>query len=208
MLKKLFANNKKRRDIRFLDAESYKHLQKTDVSQVFQQKNDEFIRVDKDQIDSGFEELESFDSSSFLDLIKQATIYNDSLEDNLSNHEVIEDADYQNSKIKSLGIFSDSKIYSALIQTVLNNFDVNIKHFNHPSTFRPEKYDFFDDVSSWIIFLSEDEDNQFLDNFLDRYVDKPTLFLFSKLNKDAFVKRISQFIQQNDLHRARAKQEI
>ena len=113
-------------------------------------------------------------------------------------------------QLSGLGVFSDSKIYSALIHSVLSGYHLNIQHFNHPSTFKPERFELFDTVSAWIVFLSDDSgsdadtgysaDSDFLDLFIDRYVDKPTLFLFSKLNKDACIKRINQFIHQHSLH--------
>ena len=207
MLKKFFPVTKKRQDMRFLDAESYKYQQRTDRPCSLPNSDDEFIKVHDNPIDSRLEELEHPDSSSFLDMIRQVTSYTEPAE---QNHEQNVDGYFDDSaKAKnSLGVFSDSKIYSALIQSVLVNFELNIQHFNHPSTFKPEKYDFFDGVSAWIIFLSDEEDNTFLDSFLDRYVDKPTLFLFSKLNKDAFVKRISQFVQQNDLPLVRAEHKV
>ena len=36
---------------------------------------------------------------------------------------------------KGVGIFSDSRMYSAMIQSELKGHNVNIRHFNHPKTF-------------------------------------------------------------------------
>jgi hypothetical protein len=198
MLKKFFTKNKKRCDIRFLDAESFKNQHALGRDVLRQQSDDSFIKVEKNNIHSAFLDLEAFDSVSFLEVIRQATIYSE-VSDNDQGDVVSSNGNLTKTHLNSLGVFSDSKIYSTLIQSVLSSHDLNIEHFNHPNTFKQDKYDFFDEISSWIIFLSDDQDSDFLERFVDRYVDKPTLFLFSKLNKDAFVKRITQFIQQNNL---------
>lgn len=94
----------------------------------------------------------------------------------------------------SLGIFSDSKVYSALIKNELSAYRLDVRHFNHPNTFVESRFDFFDRVSAWIIFLSDDGDEQFIDRFLDRYCDKPTLFLCPKASRTRTAARINQFI--------------
>jgi len=63
---------------------------------------------------------------------------------------------------KSLGIFSDSRIYSAMIRHELKCHDVTIKHFHHPASFRPERFDLFDSIDAWMVFLSDDYDGPFL----------------------------------------------
>jgi len=99
----------------------------------------------------------------------------------------------------SLGIFSDTKMYSALIKSELNSYDINIKHFNHPKTFIPCQYPFFDSISAWIIFLSDEADDAFLDNFIDRYIDKPSLFLFAKTNRLKTAQKINDFVKEAGL---------
>jgi hypothetical protein len=208
MLKNLFKKNKKRSDIRFLDAESYK--QGINFSE-FSHSFDDFIQVEKENSTFTCNKFENIEPSSFLEIIRQATVYPEIHEeeqklqapDSLINPRPI-DKCYLN----SLGVFSDSKIYSALIHSILSTHDLDIKHFNHPVTFRKSQYSFFDTISSWIIFLSDEHDSDFLDCFLDRYVDKPTLFLFSKINKEACVSRIEQFIEQNNLAALESDQDI
>lgn len=213
MFKAIFKKKSKPRDLRFLDSESYAERPS---SLKFQNasagEGTEFIRVEKDK--SAFVKPNGIPSNSFLEHIKHVTSQDVILEEDLL-HEAIEltlpqtklyefDFDEVSSndliELNSLGIFSDSKIYSALIQSVLSNYHLNIQHFNHPNTFKPRDYPAFDSISSWIIFLSDENESDFLTLFLDRYVDKPTLFLFSKLNRDASVKRIEQFIYQHNLN--------
>jgi len=95
---------------------------------------------------------------------------------------------------KSIGIFSDTRMYSALIKSELKEFDIGIKHFNHPKTFKPSNFDLFDGISSWILCLSEDANSDFLDEFMERYVDKPILFIFQKTNRVKTGKKISEFV--------------
>jgi len=104
-----------------------------------------------------------------------------------------------NVKPGSLGVFSDTKMYSALIKSELNSYDINIKHFNHPKTFIPCQYPFFDSISAWIIFLSDEADDDFLDHFIDRYIDKPSLFLFAKTNRLKTTQKINDFVKEAGL---------
>mgnify|MGYP006981142851 CR=1 FL=1 len=92
----------------------------------------------------------------------------------------------------SLGVFFDHQIYSKIIRTAVENTDVKIKHFNHPASFTPELFPLFDKISSWIIFLSDESD--FLDHFLDRYIDKSTLFLFEHTSEQETQQKIQQFL--------------
>jgi|GEM_PF-588555 hypothetical protein len=100
---------------------------------------------------------------------------------------------------KSLGIFSDSRIYSAMIRHELKCHDVTIKHFHHPASFRPERFDLFDSIDAWMVFLSDDYDGPFLEEFLDRYEDRPTLFLFEKSQRRRTSRNIDQFLAENEL---------
>jgi hypothetical protein len=100
---------------------------------------------------------------------------------------------------KSLGIFSDTKMYSALIRSELQSYQLNVKHFNHPKTFVKRKYPLFDSVSAWIVFLSDDCDSEFLDTFVDRYYEKPTLFLCPKTSRAKTSEKIEAFIADGKL---------
>jgi hypothetical protein len=99
----------------------------------------------------------------------------------------------------SLGVFSDAKIYSALISSEIQQYSVNLKYFNHPNTFVSGKYSLFDNISAWIVFLSEDADEAFLETFIDRYIDKPCLFLFEKGNRSKTGQKVSRFLTDNGL---------
>ena len=100
---------------------------------------------------------------------------------------------------KSLGIFSDTKMYSALIQSELQPYKLNIQHFNHPNSFTRNRYPLFDSVSAWIIYLSEKGSDEFLERFIERYFEKPTLFLFAKTKRITTSQKLKSFILDNDL---------
>jgi hypothetical protein len=99
----------------------------------------------------------------------------------------------------TLGIFSDSKIYSALIKHELSSHQVQLKHFNHPKTLNPQNFDKLDQVGAWIVFLSEVENDDFLDVFFNRYSEKATLFLFEKMSRRQTSQKVAEFLQQNKL---------
>ncbi len=94
----------------------------------------------------------------------------------------------------SLGVFSDSKMYSALIQKELSRYCLDIRHFNHPKTFIEARQPFFDKISTWILFLSDDCDERFIEHFVGRYCDKPTLFLCPKMTRKNATEQIREFI--------------
>lgn len=195
---KRFFRRAKSRDQRFVDTERY--AERSSYTASSSSEDQEFIRVQNStEMMVSYSEHEILESSLFLERIKHAIIPEEIITPDTQILDDISTPVIDLSALNSLGIISDSKIYSALIHSVLTNYHLNIKHFNHPDTFVEKHYDFFDSISSWIIFLSDEQECDFLDRFLDRYVDKPTLFLFSKLNKDASVKRIQQFIQQHNL---------
>jgi|TARA_R110002049_G_scaffold99587_5_gene242428 hypothetical protein len=205
-LKKIY----KKRDIRFLDAESYKFRQAINSKAPRHKFDDESIEVEKVSTLPTFDKLERSDSTSFLELIRQATTYNTPEEQHGVQipSGVINSRNVCDRHLNSLGVFSDSKIYSALIHSILSKYDLDIQHFNHPSTFKQSNYSCFDSISTWIVFLSDEQDSDFLDHFLDRYVEKPTLFLFSKVNRGACIGSIGQFIKQNNLEVHESDQEL
>ena len=101
--------------------------------------------------------------------------------------------------LNSLGVFSDTKMYSALISSELKQHNINLKYFHHPQNFVANQYSFFDKISAWIVFLSEDADERFLESFIDRYIDKPCLFLFEKGNRNKTGAKVSRFLEDNGL---------
>ena len=102
-----------------------------------------------------------------------------------------------------IGIFSDTPIYSEFIRLSLQILEIDIKHYGHPSTFTPSAYAHYDDISAWIIFLSDGNDqhsiDRFLEQFLDRYVHKPTLFLCAETNIVKTSEKINQFVAETGL---------
>jgi len=104
---------------------------------------------------------------------------------------------------KGIGIFSDTLLYSDFIRSSLQILEIDIKHFGHPNTFQSSAYSRFDDISAWIIFLSDNSDyhslDHFLDRFLDRYVDKPTLFLCAQSNRVKTSEKINKFVAETRL---------
>ena len=97
--------------------------------------------------------------------------------------------------LPSLGVLSDNKAYSAFVKMELSRLDVNLRHFNHPSSFKPANYRYLDTIDAWIVFLSDDSEEAFLDEFLDRYINKPTLFLVPQTKRKTSSARISQFVE-------------
>lgn len=206
MFKNLLKKIYKKHDIRFLDAESYKFQQAMKSSRLPKNFNDEAIQVEKVKISPSFNELKRSDPNSFLELIRKAT--SNSFQEQQGEQLVSCPTTGSKQHLNSLGVFSDSKIYSVLVHFILSKYELDIKHFNHPATFKKDKYPFFDTINSWIIFISDEQDSDFLDSFLDRYVDKPTLFLFSKVNKAACVSSIEKFIKQNNLEALEGEQNL
>ena len=95
-----------------------------------------------------------------------------------------------------LGVFSDSKAYSAFVKSELAKLEVDIQHFNHPRTLNAVHYPHFDTIDAWIVFLSDESEDNFLDQFIDRYIDKPTLFLVPKSSRKTTVKTIRTFVKE------------
>ena len=95
---------------------------------------------------------------------------------------------------KRVGIFCDSLLYADFIRSSLQILEIDIQYFGHPNTFQASNYTLYDDISAWVIFLSDGSDYLFLDNFLDRYVNKPTLFLNAQTNRVKTSEKINQFV--------------
>lgn len=108
-----------------------------------------------------------------------------------------------------IGIFSDTLLYSEFITSFLQILEVDIKHFGHPNTFNKNTYSQYDDISAWIIFLSDSNgahtQDYFLDRFLDRYVEKPSLFLCSETNRVKTSEKINQFVIDTGLFQQSTK---
>ncbi|MFE8072241.1 hypothetical protein QQM79_14385 [Marinobacteraceae bacterium S3BR75-40.1] len=100
---------------------------------------------------------------------------------------------------KSLGVFSDSTGYSALIKQELAAHELFIRYFHRTSTFTPERYPLFDEVAAWIVFLSEDDESDFMERFLERYAEKPTLFIFEHNTRHKTAAAIARFVTDNAL---------
>lgn len=94
-----------------------------------------------------------------------------------------------------LGVFSDSKAYSAFVKSELSRLEVDIQHFNHPRTLSKTNNLHLDTIDAWIIFLSEESEDDFLDHFLDRFFEKPTLFLVPKTGRKTSATSIKDFVQ-------------
>tara|TARA_R110001592_G_scaffold140906_1_gene362024 strand:- start:3920 stop:4660 length:741 start_codon:yes stop_codon:yes gene_type:complete len=214
----MFKFKKPKRDIRFLDSESLRHrsdlysdtnfinsffnkqvrhLKTRYVSgqiQDFKEPDDTWVRVEQEKASS------TQNSYSFLKLIISESNHLQSLNNVLQVNDIesitlfaVKDS----VKAKKIGVFSDSKIYSSLIHSVLNPYSLTVGHFNHPNTFVEKKYKEFDEIDAWVIFLSEEDESDFLDKFLSRYEDKPTLFLFPKMERSNCHSSINNFILEH-----------
>jgi len=202
MIKRLFSK-KQQRDIRFLPYEDYRVITKTKPAlnrcntRSWMKASDalkvnitsaglnDYIEYDQAiTVESRAKHLPFYAKRSFPEMADKLSASRSGL---------------GNVKPGSLGVFSDTKMYSALIKSELNSYDINIKHFNHPKTFIPCQYPFFDSISAWIIFLSDEADDDFLDHFIDRYIDKPSLFLFAKTNRLKTTQKINDFVKEAGL---------
>ena len=104
---------------------------------------------------------------------------------------------------KGIGIFSATFLYSDFIRSSLQILEVDIEHFGHPNTLHATAYPIYDDIPAWIIFLSDSSgfhsQDHFLERFLERYVDKPTLFLCAQASRVKTSEKINQFIADTGL---------
>jgi len=224
MIKQLFKRSKKRQDMRFVHLEEYKEIGKKKSKSVVSKPVPSVNSLNS--LNTGVGYSASTRSSNAADAIEWSaglgtymvdygevdtpilvkpprelnkTTQLQNLDNNFSLSKINSAVNTNNQPVNNLGIFSDTRMYSALIKSELNKFDLNISHFNHPKTFTPSNYPFFDSVSAWIIFLSEDCDDHFLDQFIDRYVNKPTLFLCPKTSRIKTSQKMKQFILDSDL---------
>ncbi len=214
----MFKFKKPKRDVRFLDPEivrhrSSSHAKRENLTNSFQ-STDNHLKVnfltgydqgEKASEDSWItvagngETLNQVDSP-FLKLISGNNKSPYTIKNNFQINDVesITLFDVEESiASKKIGVFSDSKIYSALIQSLLNPHELSIGHFNHPNTFVAEKFTEFDEISAWIIFLSDEDESDFLDQFLNRYENIPTLFLFPKMKRANCQSTINEFIREH-----------
>lgn len=203
----MFNYKKKTRDIRFLDAERFKDsvYRRKPVSttqhSVANQPSEKQALEQNIVVDESLGQNQTSDRS-FLQLIQQAASQS-YIEGGDDEHILVDrrrdepaGSEWVNAD-KTIGVFSDSKIYSALIQSVITPYQLNVGHFNHPDTFSPKKYAYFDEISCWIVFLSDDHESDFIDRFLERYVDKPSLFLVPKMNRETAQASIKKFLSEN-----------
>tara|TARA_R110001592_G_scaffold291131_2_gene560469 strand:+ start:80294 stop:80959 length:666 start_codon:yes stop_codon:yes gene_type:complete len=211
----MFKFKKPKRDIRFLDPERLRHnsglpsqnenrgfnIQERHanvnfVSEHVPDSSDPWVTVELTVEQSN----ESSNQGSFLKLISSGTMRPYSIKNDFKINDVesITLFDVETSvSTKKIGVFSDSKIYSALIHSLLEPYSLNVGHFNHPNTFVDEKFNEFDEISAWIIFLSDEDESDFLDNFLNRYEHKPALFLFPKMQRSNCNSRIKSFVLEH-----------
>jgi hypothetical protein len=206
----MFKFKKPKRDIRFLDPERLRlssalplqsekenrgfDTQEIHLSESLNESNDHWVTVQP------VNESSNQDSYSFLKLINSDKIrpYNFKNDFKINDVGTIPLYDVEESTVtKKIGVFSDSKIYSALIQSLLIPYSLNVGHFNHPNTFVTEKFKDFDEISAWIIFLSDEDESDFLDQFLNRYENKSALFLFPKMERSNCNARIKDFVLEN-----------
>jgi hypothetical protein len=212
MFKRIFRF-KKQTDMRFLPYEDYRIISKNDLSKKQEvtsawMHSHDALKVTIESSDSTQTPILSIDqffsdslaSTKSNEVDSYIQVENEIDSPNISNNKSISNI-YKNQDdfSNSLGVFSDTKIYSALISSELKQHNTNLKYFNHPKNFISSQYPFFDNVTAWIVFLSEEADDSFLETFIDRYIDKPCLFLFAKGNRNKTVQKVSRFLVDNHL---------
>jgi|GEM_PF-3356831 len=218
MFKRIFSI-KRKKDIRFLPYEEYRKISHNKTSNIPEPTKrwmhpQDALKVNIESSDSSRRPILSLDQLSF-DLNSQAKnnetdsyiiVEDDLSADAVNRNKTRPCLKFKNSLVddkvnfsNSLGVFSDTKMYSALISSELQQYSLNLKYFNHPKNFVSNQLSFFDNISAWIVFLSEDTNEVFLETFIDRYIDKPCLFLFAKGNRSKTGQKVSRFLTDNGL---------
>lgn len=100
---------------------------------------------------------------------------------------------------KCMGVFCDTAFYANFIKSSLQILEIEIKHFAPPATFTSTEYSSYDEISAWIVFVSDGGDFHFIDRFVDRYVDKPTLFICPQTSIVKTSEKINQFVAETKL---------
>ncbi|MFT7184972.1 MAG: hypothetical protein ACI84K_000344 [Pseudohongiellaceae bacterium] len=204
---------KKKQDVRFLPYEEYRTTSQNDSSKNHEvthawMNSGDALKVTTESSDSAQKPILSInqflsDSDEFTknnEVDSSIHVESEIHSSNISNNKSISNIfKAEQNFSNSLGVFSDTKIYSALISSELRQHNTNLKYFNHPKNFISSQYSFFDNVTAWIVFLSEETDERFLETFIDRYIDKPCLFLFAKGNRNKTGQKVSRFLVDNHL---------
>jgi hypothetical protein len=212
MFKRMFRK-KKKQDVRFLPYEEYRTTSQNDSSKNHEvthawMNSGDALKVTTESSDSAQKPILSInqflsDSDEFTknnEVDSSIHVESEIHSSNISNNKSISNIfKAEQNFSNSLGVFSDTKIYSALISSELRQHNTNLKYFNHPKNFISSQYSFFDNVTAWIVFLSEETDERFLETFIDRYIDKPCLFLFAKGNRNKTGQKVSRFLVDNHL---------
>jgi len=97
----------------------------------------------------------------------------------------------------SLGVYSKSAAYGHQIQTTLASYDLNIHVFG-PGNLEA-LLEIGDNITVWVIDLSDEEDCPVLELLLEEYGDVPSLFLSEITPSSKCISKIMTFIQQNEL---------
>jgi hypothetical protein len=100
---------------------------------------------------------------------------------------------------KTIGIFSDSQAYSDIIKLEVQSHDIEAKQVNEASALSSDLASHLEDVSAWIIHLSDEDNSEFLDDFLDKHFEKSALFLFEATDNKKSLEKVEQFIIENGL---------
>jgi len=212
MFKRIF-NSKRQKDIRFLSYEEYRNISSNKKTTIHGPTNSwmhpqDALKVSIESSDSTQRpilSLDQFSSSSYSFNKNNKPDSYIKVEGGFSSFTASKNVpDFKKTLANgtfasSLGVFSDTKMYSALISSELKQHTINLKYFNHPKNFMSNQYSFFDNITAWIVFLSEEADENFLEAFIDRYVDKPCLFLFEKGNRSKTGQKVSRFLVDNSL---------
>ncbi len=98
----------------------------------------------------------------------------------------------------AIGVFSNTRMYAAFIQSELADFPVQMHCVLHPDAYHPARYAQLDSASAWILCLTGEETayESFLDAFLDRYGDRNVLYMFNTTTRTNTSEKIQGFVKQ------------
>jgi len=95
----------------------------------------------------------------------------------------------------SIGVLSDSEDSAGSISNQLASAHIAMQYFKFPQAMKSAQSEVFDRIPAWIICLSEDNHDLFLDEFLDRYIDIPTLFIFDNATSYGTQAKLRSFLE-------------
>ena len=103
----------------------------------------------------------------------------------------------------NIGVLSDSEDSACSVGNQLTAAHISMQYFKFPEAMESAPNEVFDRIPAWIICLSEENHDVFLDEFLDRYIDIPTLFIFDNATSFGTQAKLRSFLEGCSLQQKR-----